>query len=142
MADDEKKSKIVSDEGWKEEARKEKEKLREPKTPEPPDAAADEAAGDAVASVGEESAGGLPPASFLMLVQSYRIQTLYCLGMLKLPGTEEAQVNLDAAKHNIDMLHVIEDKTKGNLAEEEEQFLGQILHEVRMAYMQVASPNE
>jgi len=140
MADDEKKSKIVSDEGWKEEARKEKEKLRESNPPEPPGAAADKAAGDAASSEGEESAGGMPPANFLTLVQSYRIQSLYCLGMLKLPGTEEAQVNLDAAKHNIDMLGVIEEKTKGNLNEEEQQFLGQILHEVRMAYVQMASP--
>ncbi len=134
MADDEKKAKIVSDEGWKEEARKEKEKLKDQKTSETKSSADVDAGGDA-------SAGGLPPANFLTLVQSYRIQSLYCLGMLKLPGTEQGEVNLDAAKHNIDMLQVLEDKTKGNLSGEEQQFLTQVLHEVRMAYVQLASPS-
>ena len=59
MADDEKKSKIVSDEGWKEEARKEKEKLKGKTTPESKSSAA---AGESAA--GEESfGGGLPPAA-------------------------------------------------------------------------------
>lgn len=137
MADDEKKPKIVSDEGWKEQARKEKEKLKDQATPETKDSAEP---GAAVEAGGTQFAGGLPPANFLTLVQSYRIQSLYCLGMLKLPGTEEAQVNLDAAKHNIDMLQVLEDKTKGNLTEEESRFISQVLHEVRMAYVQLASP--
>ena len=138
MADDEKKPKIVSDEGWKEEARKEKEKLREEKVSEPPSSSE---SGDTAAESGEPFAGGLPPANFLTLVQSFRIQSLYCLGMLKLPGTEEAQVNLDAAKHNIDMLQVLDDKTQGNLTEEESKFITQVLHEVRMAYVQLASPS-
>ena len=137
MADDEKKPKIVSDESWKDEARKEKEKLQEQKAAEtksPGDTGEAAAAGD------EAFAGGLPPANFLTLVQSYRIQSLYCLGMLKLPGTEQGEVNLDAAKHNIDMLQVLEDKTQGNLTEEESAFLSQVMHEVRMAYVQMASP--
>jgi len=134
---DDKKPQIVSDESWKDEARKEKEKLQEQKATE------SKSSGDTGAAAGGEEAyaGGLPPANFLTLVQSYRVQSLYCLGMLKLPGTEEAQVNLDAAKHNIDMLQVLEDKTKGNLSEEESQFITQVLHEVRMAYVQMASPS-
>jgi len=138
MADEEKKPQIVSDESWKDEARKEKEKLQEQKAAESKSSGDTGAAG---AAGGEAYAGGLPPANFLTLVQSYRVQSLYCLGMLKLPGTEEAQVNLDAAKHNIDMLQVLEDKTKGNLSEEEKQFITQVLHEVRMAYVQMASPS-
>ena len=135
MADEDKKPKIVSDESWKDEARKEKEKLQEQK------AAATKSSADTGAAGGEAFAGGMPPANFLTLVQSYRVQSLYCLGMLKLPGAEQGEVNLDAAKHNIDMLQVLEDKTKGNLSEEEKQFLGQVMHEVRMAYVQMASPS-
>ena len=136
MADEEKKPKIVSDQSWKDEARKEKEKLQEQK------AAEAKRSGDTgVAAGGDEAfAGGLPPANFLTIVQSYRIQSLYCLGMLKLPGTEQGEINLDAAKHNIDMLQVLEDKTQGNLSNEESAFLSQVLHEVRMAYVQMASP--
>jgi len=138
MADDEKKPKIVSDESWKEEARIEKEKLKDQKTSETKSPAD---TGDAATAGGEPFAGGLPPANFLTLVQSYRIQSLYCLGMLKLPDAEQGEVNLDAAKHNIDMLQVLEDKTKGNLTEEESMFITQVLHEVRMAYVQLASPS-
>lgn len=136
MADeDEKKPKIVSDESWKEEARKEKEKLQEEKSP-----ATKRPADAGVAEGGEAFSGGLPPANFLTMVQSFRIQALYCLGLLKLPGAEKSEVNLDAAKHNIDMLQVLEEKTKGNITEEESKFITQVLHEVRMSYVQMASP--
>ena len=44
-------------------------------------------------------------------------------------------VNLDAAKQLIDILGVLEEKTKGNLSAEEEKLLGDILASVRMAYV-------
>ena len=62
------------------------------------------------------------------------------MGKLSDPANQgEVQVDLDMAKHNVDMLGVIEEKTKGNLSDEEEKALSVALHEVRMLYVQCCS---
>ena len=130
MGDDEKKSKIVTDENWKDQARAEKEKLAEEEKKQAPTTSAH----------GEPSeAGPMPPANFMTLLNSLVIQILFGLGRVGDPNTKEPlPVNLDLAKHHIDMLQVLEDKTKGNLSEEESQALSLALHEVRMQYVQTA----
>lgn len=109
---------IISDNDWKEQARKEKEKLAQEKTAKP-------------------QAGRLPAASFMVLVNSLVMQSLYSLGRLGDPKGEKASVDLDMAKFHIDTLQMLEDKTKGNLSEEEQQALSMALHEVRMLYVQM-----
>ncbi len=47
---------------------------------------------------------------------------------------ETPEPNLDAAGHAIEMLALLEDKTKGNLTDDEERFTRQVLHELRMRY--------
>jgi hypothetical protein len=49
-----------------------------------------------------------------------------------------AEVNLQAAQQMIDILSLLEQKTRGNLTAEERQFLEQILYELRMRYLDVA----
>ena len=80
----------------------------------------------------------LPPASFAALVNSLVTQSLFYLGELSPQGTEPA-VNLDMAKHQVDTLAVLEDKTKGNLSEEEQRLLDTGLYETRNRYIAVAS---
>ena len=64
-------------------------------------------------------------------------QILFYLGELSARGAEPA-MNLDMAKHNIDMLGVLEEKTKGNLSEEEKRLLDNALYETRMRYVGIA----
>ena len=47
---------------------------------------------------------------------------------------EKPKANLEAAGHAIEMLVLLQEKTKGNLTHEEERFLEQVLHELRMRY--------
>ncbi|MBN2210397.1 MAG: DUF1844 domain-containing protein [Sedimentisphaerales bacterium] len=126
-----KKPSVIHDEDWKQQAQKEKEKFSETK----------EAEG--TTTQGGKAAGAyedMPPASFLTLVNSLVVQTLYSLGRLGDPESKKAPpVNLDLAKHHIDMLGVLEEKTKGNLTAEESQGLSMALHEMRMLYVQSAS---
>ena len=82
--------------------------------------------------------GPMPAASVGGLVQSLMTQVLFYLGDLAPRGTEP-QVNLDMAKYNIDVLGVLEEKTKNNLTEEEKQLLDAALYETRMRYVSVAS---
>src|SRR5436190_13522105 len=80
----------------------------------------------------------LPEASFATLVNSLVTQILLYLGDLT-PRGVEPQVNLDMAKFNVDLLNVIEEKTRGNLTPEEQKLLDNTLYETRMRYVSVAS---
>lgn len=131
------------DTDWKKQAQEEKKRLAEQearqKSPEPAAAPAG-GAGAAPGRTGGRgrTAGEIPPASFSTLVQSLVTQVLFYLGELATRGGEPA-VNLDMAKHQIDMLSVLEEKTKGNLAPEEKALLDAALYETRMRYVNVAS---
>ena len=121
----EKDSKIVTDEDWKQQARREKEKL------------ADKEKAQAAAPP-QQPTGPLPGANFLTVVNSLVLQTMYCLGRIAGPNDEEPNVNLDLAKHHIGMIEILEEKTKGNLTEDENKALAMAMHEVRMAFVAAA----
>ena len=128
----EEKPKIIQDEDWKAQAQKEKEKLsedQEPKSAEQPGGA------------GAGAAQPLPPTNFMTLVNMLAIQALLYMGKLSDPNSEEGKEikNLDLAKHHIDLLGILEEKTKGNLTDEESNALAVALHEARMSYVQAAS---
>ncbi len=61
------------------------------------------------------------------------------LGGYKGPGGESIPPNHAAAKHHIDLLDVLDEKTKGNLTDEEKQALNAVLYELRTQYVQAIS---
>jgi hypothetical protein len=65
-------------------------------------------------------------------------QTMFYLGELA-PQGSEPMVNLDMAKHQIDLLGILEEKTTNNLADDEKRLLDAALYETRTRYVQVAS---
>ena len=122
MADQEKK--IIIDEDWKSQVEQEKEKLREQAENQP------EGGSD------DPQQQGLPPATFETLITSLATQTMAFLGQY--PDEEgRAMVSPPHAKHFIDLISVIEEKTKGNLSEEEAALLENLLHQLRMLYVAV-----
>ena len=131
------------DTDWKKQAQEEKRRLAEQevkKAAAMPAAGAGAAAG-AVPGPGRakgRAAREMPPASFAALVNSLVTQSLFYLGELAPQGSEPA-VNLDMAKHQVDTLSVLEEKTKGNLTEEEQRLLDTGLYESRNRYVAVAS---
>ena len=80
----------------------------------------------------------LPPPTFASLVQSMVTQILFYLGELS-PGGAEGQPNLDMAKHQLDSLTMLEEKTTNNLTAEEKDALDHGLYETRMRFVNVAS---
>jgi hypothetical protein len=76
-----------------------------------------------------------PPASFTLLVASLAAQVQVSLGLVENPVTGKTERDLAAAKHGIDLLEVIEAKTKGNLDEREAGLLAHLLYDLRMAYV-------
>ena len=86
-----------------------------------------------------ESDFPLPPATFEFLVFSLKMQAEMRLGILALPGQEADPPDLKTARHTIDMLGVLLEKTKGNLTLEEQRLLENSLTELRFRFVQVSS---
>jgi hypothetical protein len=77
----------------------------------------------------------LPPPSFEFLVLSLRMQVETHLGLN--PFVEEKQdPDFRLARHGIDLLSMLKDKTKGNLSIEEERLLENTITEMRFRYVQ------
>jgi len=74
-------------------------------------------------------------ASFTLLVTGIASQIVISLGETENPVTKKTEKNLDQAKYSIDVLQILEEKTKGNLTEAEERFLEGILYDMRMRYV-------
>jgi Domain of unknown function (DUF1844) len=79
----------------------------------------------------------LPPASFDFLVMSLRAQAEVQLGLMHY-GKEKPKPQLNMARHTIDLMGILLEKTKGNLALEEQRLLENSLTELRFRYVQVA----
>ncbi len=77
----------------------------------------------------------MPPASFSMLVRTLTTQALVALGQIPDPYTGQAIADLEVAQHFIDTLAMLQDKTKGNLSNEEQTMLQEILHQLRLAFV-------
>ena len=160
MAED--KPSLHIDDDWKKQAQEEKRRLAEqqqkaaaappaPRVPPPglgvppgmapADPRAAGATATAAAPAGSRTARGqrqLPEASFASLVQSILTQALFYLGELS-PYGGEPVLNLDMARHQVDTLAVLEEKTVNNLTEDEKRLLDAALYDVRTRFISVAS---
>lgn len=133
--------KIIVDSDWKSQVQAEKEKLK--KEQEEAEAVKDEPvteeneAANAESSSAEEDSDGfqMPEASFSLLITQLATQAAMSLGQMPGPGGEEPKVDKAMAKHVIDTMGMLDEKTKGNLSDEEAQLLEAMLHQLRMAFM-------
>jgi hypothetical protein len=83
---------------------------------------------------GQES-GQLPPIDFPSYLLSYYTQGLVLLGEVPNPYTNKKEEDVEAAKNTIDILGMLQEKTKGNLSQDEEKLLESVLYELRMKFM-------
>ncbi len=115
--------KLHIDSDWKAEAAREKERL----------AAQEKAQGQKTPG----SAATTP--AFIELLNLLAMQAVISLGGYQGPGGERIPANPAAAKHQIDLLEVLDKKTTGNLSEEEKRALDSVLYELRLQYVQTVS---
>lgn len=80
-----------------------------------------------------------PTAHFLQFVQALAAQALVALGQIENPVTGQFEQDLQQARGTIETLLMLQDKTRGNLTPEENQILSQLVQELQMAYVQLAS---
>ena len=131
---------IHVDSDWKKQAQAEKERLaREAERPAAPPPPPRTAVGPGPTIPAERPPQGIPPATFETLLQTLGTQAAIFLSDQVDPETGESLRHLELAKHNIDMLSVLEEKTKGNLTPQEARLLDSLLYELRMAYISAAS---
>ena len=83
----------------------------------------------------EEASGEEPRIDFPSYVLSYYTQGLVLLGEVPNPYTNKKEEDLQASRHTIDVLAMLQEKTKGNLSREEDQLLDSVLYELRMKFM-------
>src|SRR5215510_10640274 len=93
---------------------------------------------ESVASEEESAASSEPKMNFTSFLYSLIHTRLIQLGDLEDPIRKEISENLEGAKHMIETLELLQEKTKGNLDQLEQQYLEGALFDLRMRYMQKA----
>jgi hypothetical protein len=144
--EDQQEPKLVIDTDWKEQVAKEKEAAGSSEQDLSPIAAdtGDGESNDGELSDGESSRAPSegehefpppPPASFDVLISMLFTQAMSMLGQMPDPASGEATVNKLYAKHYIDTLDMLSEKTSGNLSDDESKMLAEALHALRMMYV-------
>ena len=86
-----------------------------------------------------ESPPPLPEVNFSTFIFSLSTSALLHLGELPDPNTGENCLNLPYAKQTIDILGMLQEKTRGNLEPDEQSLLSNLLYELRMKYVSMGS---
>jgi Domain of unknown function (DUF1844) len=108
------------------------EEAREPESRVPPKPQAAPPA-EPESQAGEEEAS----ERFAMLVSYLSTTAMFQLGLLPGPGGEYNPADLANASRTIDLLEVLQEKTRGNLTGQESKLLEDVLYELRMTYLEV-----
>jgi len=90
-------------------------------------------------SLEPESEAGIPEESerFAMLVSYLSTTAMFQLGLLPGPGGEYIPSDLANGRRTIDLLEVLQEKTRGNLTRQEAKLLDEVLYELRMTFVEV-----
>jgi hypothetical protein len=115
--------KLYVDEDWKSQVEAEK--------------AASAAGGEQKAAPAEEKRPPepLPPPSLTFLASTLYLQGAIAMGLLPNPMSDKSELQLDRAKHAIDMLAMLQEKTEGNRTPDESAEIEEMLHQLRMAFV-------
>lgn len=144
MPNEEPEPKLIIDEDWKTQVEREKNVAAAKAATESSDAEStaelkpkDQAAQTPTENkTATEASPQMPPASFDFLVTMLATQALVSLGQMPGADGKPQPVDKPLAKHYIDLLGVIEKKTEGNLDASETKLLSEIMHSLRMMFVQ------
>jgi hypothetical protein len=117
----EKEKKVIIDSDWKAQAQAEKEKAQ------------------AEIEAEKQTTPELPKGDFPSLVSMLATQAYYAMGLIGNPNDpKKPELNLEMARYIIDVLSTLEEKTKGNLTEEETTFFQSTLNQLRMIFVKIS----
>ena len=81
----------------------------------------------------------LPPVNFINFINSLASTAFMYMGGVIDPETKKPIIELNLAKHHIDIIEMLQQKTKGNLAAPESNFLENTLYNLRMSYVRFST---
>src|SRR4030066_2109240 len=87
------------------------------------------------------STAPLPPVYFPTFILSLSTSALLQLGEIPAPQAKETNRSLELARHTIDFINMLKDKTKGNLTDEEARLIDNILYDLRVRYVNISNSN-
>lgn len=120
--------KLIVDDDWKSEAKREKERLSA------------QASSSGKQEPGEKKGAGTPEdLSFTDIVRTFASQAALYLGLIPEPQSQQRVFAPEYARMNIDFLGLLEQKTKGNLSDEEQKELTQTAAELRSLYVETTA---
>jgi hypothetical protein len=138
MAEEKKEEKkIIIDEDWKTKAQKEKEALKA-KENIGKSADAKVMADKKEKEPRQEQQYPLPKGDFGSLISLLATQAMFAMGVISTEKDKEPKKDLRLAKFHIDILESLEEKTKGNLSQQEQKFLSDTLSQLRMGFVNMA----
>jgi len=124
-----KEKKIFVDEDWKSQVEAEKQTFQQQQKDQP-----------SAESKQAEATGDDPPwpaPTLILLATTMATQAMVAMGLVANPVTGKSEPQLNQAKHFIDTLQMLQDKTEGNRTPDETASLENMLHELRMGYLAV-----
>lgn len=83
----------------------------------------------------DQPSGAIHPVDFSTHVLSLASTALIALGRMEAPDGDKQPIDLETARHLIDVLGMLEQKTKGNLDEPEQKLLASLIYDLRVAYV-------
>jgi hypothetical protein len=104
--------------------------------PRPENQPAAPAAGETAEAAPADAGPTLPAVDFHTFVLSLGSSALLHLGELEHPDVGAPQKDLPLAKHTIDILAMLDEKTKGNLTPAEEKLISSLLYDLRLRYVE------
>jgi sulfite reductase alpha subunit-like flavoprotein len=81
----------------------------------------------------------LPKATFTNFMSGLAAQVMIALGQTEHPVSGQREVDADQAQYTIDILKMIQEKTKGNLTKQEESQLESLVYQLQMAFVHVTN---
>jgi hypothetical protein len=81
-------------------------------------------------------------ALFMQLAITFQAAAWQQMGKIKNPVTDKIERNLDQARYSIDMLEMLRAKTKGNLSDDETKFLGHVISELQLNFVDELKKDE
>ena len=119
--------KIIIDEDWKSQVERERKEL---------DQNVDDPGAEKPTGPNE-----IPPASFSILLTSIGTQAMMALGQVPDPVSGNAIYHPDLARHHIDTLVILQEKTKGNLSSDEQNMLDNFIVQLRELFVVMQNAN-
>ena len=86
----------------------------------------------------EERTAPLPEVNFSSFILSLSSSVLLHLGEIADPVSGEKRKNMDLAKQSIDIISMLQDKTKGNISQDEGKLIEQMLFDLRMRFVEAS----